>query len=73
MAKLVTRNGVTVIEDLWYPDDIRQQAEGLGYPDLSLEQIHWIMERICDDFDANDGINWSVIDEAVEKEVTSWN
>jgi len=73
MAKVVTRNGTAVIEDLWYPDDIRQQAESLGYEDLSMHDIECIMERVCEDFDANEGINWATIDNAIEQEVKSWD
>jgi hypothetical protein len=68
MSKLVKRNGTLVIEDLWYPDDIRERAEAMGHSDLTMDQIESIMERICDDFDANYGINWDVIDSAVEVE-----
>ena len=68
MSKLVKRNGTLVIEDLWYPDDIRERAEAMGHSDLTMDQIESIMERICDDFDANYGINWDVIDSAVEAE-----
>jgi len=68
MSKLVKRNGTLVIEDLWYPDDIRERAEAMGHSDLTMDQIESIMERICDDFDANYGINWDVIDGAVEAE-----
>jgi len=68
MSKLVKRNGTLVIEDLWYPDDIRERAGAMGHSDLTMDQIESIMERICDDFDANYGINWDVIDSAVEVE-----
>ena len=71
MSKLVKRNGTLVIEDLWYPDDIRERAEAMGHSDLTMAQIESIMERICDDFDANYGINWDVIDSAVEVEFQS--
>ena len=71
MSKLVKRNGTLVIEDLWYPDDIRERAEAMGHSDLTMDQIESIMERICDDFDANYGINWDVIDSAVEVEFQS--
>jgi hypothetical protein len=63
MSKLVKRNGTLVIED-----DIRERAEAMGHSDLTMDQIESIMERICDDFDANYGINWDVIDSAVEAE-----
>ena len=68
MSKLVKRNGTLVIEDLWYPDDIRERAEAMGHSDLTMDQIESIMERICDSFDANYGINWDVIDSAIEGE-----
>ena len=68
MSKLVKRNGTLVIEDLWYPDDIRERAEAMGHFDLTMDQIESIMERICDDFDANYGINWDVIDSAIDWE-----
>jgi len=69
MATLVMKEGEQpYIEDLWYPDDIRERAEAMGHSDLTMDQIESIMERICDDFDANYGINWDVIDSAVEAE-----
>lgn len=56
MSKIV--NGE--LHCIWTVVDVQQE-----HPRLSEEQAHEVLERVCRDFDANDGVNWSAIERAV--------
>lgn len=57
MAKVV--NGVLVIE--WTVDDIQERCKWLTFGEA--EEILFIL---ADSHDANEGVNWEIIDTAVE-------
>ena len=65
MARVTKENGVLVLRDDWYEDDIRSVAEQM---DIELtdgmveEAMHWIVKA----FDAEIGINWDSIEAAIE-------
>jgi hypothetical protein len=48
---------------LWLPDDVREQAEGHHLAD---EDVETILGKVQDSHDANIGINWEVIDCAID-------
>jgi len=50
---------------LWHTIDVKQRAGELGV-DLTDEQATEVAQRICDNHDANQGINWDTIDAALE-------
>jgi hypothetical protein len=59
MATFDARTGMLV--DEWCVDDVLQQR-----PDLNWEQASDVLGFMAEKFDANIGINWSVIDFAAE-------
>lgn len=52
----------------WTTDDILDRAESRGI-ELSNEQARDILESIARGFDANNGINWDVIDTHTDMEI----
>lgn len=66
MAHVEIRNGKPVLTDDWHDDDIYQVAEEMGVT-LEDSDIEFIMEIIADAFDANNGINWTLIEYAIEE------
>ena len=67
MAHLVTENGKLIIRDEWHEEDIQSVAEDNHDTTLTPEQMKKIMELIIKSFDANIGIDWEVIDSAIEQ------
>lgn len=67
MAKLVTENGKLIIRDEWHEFDIQCVAEDNHDTTLTPEQMKKVMELIVESFDANIGIDWDVIDSAIEQ------
>ena len=66
MCKVVaTEDGTTVLRDDWYPEDIMMVAEEMG-EEPTEDQVIEIMKVMADRFDANDGINWLVVESAIE-------
>ena len=64
MAKVVQENGMFILRDDWHIEDILQEAANMDY-ELSYGQAVQIMDVIAKSFDANIGINWVVIGEAI--------
>jgi len=64
MAHIVTENGRTFIRDDWDVEDILSQAE-LDEVKLSKKQVLLVMEYLVETFDANDGINWETVSDAI--------
>ena len=67
MAKLITENGKLIIRDEWHEEDIQSVAEDNLDTTLTPEQMKKIMELIIKSFDASIGIDWEVIDSAIEQ------
>ena len=66
MAHIHTlKNGQLIIRDDWGMDDIQSVAESNFDILLTDEQIRQVMEIIVEGFDANYGINWDSIDDAI--------
>jgi hypothetical protein len=53
-----------ILRDDWHIEDILQEAANMDY-ELSYGQAVQIMDVIAKSFDANIGINWIVIGEAI--------
>jgi hypothetical protein len=64
MTKVVQENGMFILRDNWHIEDILQEAANMDY-ELSYGQAVQIMDVIAKYFDANIGINWIVIGEAI--------
>lgn len=69
MAKVVQENGTFVIRDDWHIEDILLVAANMDV-EMSYAQVVEVMYVIEKAFDANLGINWLVIENAIQ-EVTS--
>jgi DNA gyrase/topoisomerase IV subunit B len=63
MATLIREGGQWVIRSDWDEDDVRGQTD----EDLTDEQVEKIMRLIVDTHDACIGINWDVIDSAIDE------
>ena len=57
--------GKPVLVDKWFPEDIVMTAKELG-KDPTEEDVELIMRVIADRHDANIGINWGVIESAID-------
>ena len=64
MAKLIREGGMWVIRSDWDEEDIIMQAENIDV-ELTDEQVYKVMQLIVASHDANIGINWEVIDNAI--------
>jgi hypothetical protein len=67
MAHLVTENGRLIIRDEWHEEDIQGVAEDDHNTTLTSEQMKKVMELLVKSFDASIGIDWEVIDSAIEQ------
>jgi len=68
MAHVFKSRGVygdLVLRDDWHAKDIMEVA---GKP-LTKEQVENIMIRLVEEFDVYIGINWEVIQQAIDKEL----
>ena len=52
-----TETGVWYLADDWHIEDVKNVR-----PDLDDDQCLDVLEALADDFDANNGINWEVIE-----------
>ena len=59
--------GNKYIADDWCIEDIQSVAENMNLPYLLPEQVEAVMDLIVESFDANIGINWEVIENAIEE------
>lgn len=67
MAHLITENGKLIIRDEWHEEDIQSVAEDNHETTLTPEQMKKVMELLVKSFDANIGIDWDVIDSAIDQ------
>ena len=65
MTKVVQENVMFLLREDWHIQDILQEAALNDY-ELSYGQAVQIMDVIAKYFDANIGINWIVIGEAIK-------
>ena len=64
MAKVVQENGIFILRDDWHIEDVLIEAENMEHK-LSYGQAVQVMDVIAKSFDANIGVNWIVIGEAI--------
>ena len=69
MAHIATdAQGNKYIADDWGIEDIQSVAQqNLGLKPLTDAQVEAVMDLIVESFDANIGINWEVIENAIEE------
>ncbi len=65
MAHVETINGRTVLRDDWHIEDVMQVAEQMGI-EITEADAEWVLNDLADNFDANIGINWDVIEMALQ-------
>jgi len=63
-----TKGGIIYLADDWHIEDVQNVR-----PDLNDDQCANVLENLADTFDANDGINWDVIEAAAESLYPSEN
>ena len=66
MATLITDKGAPYIEDIWNLDDFRNVADGSDTEEFTDEELLQAMEMVVDHFDANYGITWDTIENALD-------
>ena len=64
MAKVVQENGIFILRDDWHIEDVLIEAENMEHK-LTYGQAVQVMDVIAKSFDANIGVNWIVIGEAI--------
>lgn len=57
--------GRLILRSDWWQEDFEQVAEDMGVQ-LSPDQVEGVMELVADRFDANIGINWQVLEDAIQ-------
>ena len=50
----------TRIGIIWNLDDVKQQAKTMGIK-ITQDEAREVLDRVVRKFDANDGVNWSVL------------
>ena len=65
MAKVIYDEGLPVLRSDWHIEDIMSQAEDMGI-ELTMEDVERVMYLIARTHDACIGINWEVIEEAID-------
>ena len=67
MARMVFENNAWHLSDNWDIDDVRSVIENRRNPeDFTDEECVRALMIVADAFDANVGVNWEVIDAAVD-------
>lgn len=65
MAHVEKVKGKIVLRDDWHTEDVMQVAEQMGI-EITEEDAEWVLGDLADNFDANIGINWEVIEMALQ-------
>jgi hypothetical protein len=65
MAQVVIIDGKPVLRDEWHPMDVESVADDMEVK-LTEDQVLEVMEIIARGHDANIGINWDVIESAID-------
>lgn len=66
MARIEKINGKVVLRDDWHIDDVMSVADSMGVK-ITEDDAEFVLEIVADGFDANVGINWQVIEYAIER------
>ncbi len=65
MAHVEKVKGKIVLRDDWHIEDVMQVAEQMGI-EITEDDAEWVLNDLADNFDANIGINWDVIEMALQ-------
>ena len=67
LATLVIKEGEKpYIEDIWNLDDFRNVADGYDTETFTDDELIQAMERVADNFDANEGITWETLEAGLD-------
>jgi hypothetical protein len=66
MATLIRKGGQWVVRSDWHEEDVLIQCENKGI-NLTDHEVYKVMQLIVSSHDANIGINWDVIDNAINQ------
>lgn len=61
------KHGNKYIADDWSIEDIQSVADCMELPELTPDQVEAVMDVVVESFDANIGVNWEVIEFAIEQ------
>lgn len=67
MAHLEMVDGKMIIRDDWNVEDIQSVADCKLERELTDKELTKVMHLLVSSFDSNTGINWSVIESAIEQ------
>lgn len=62
MAHIVKENGVTILRDDWYVEDVQDIDD-----DLTREEAEKVLHLAAETFNAEIGINWEVIENCINE------
>lgn len=65
MAKVIYEDGQPVLRVDWWPDDIRGQAHEMDV-EITHEEVVKVMHLLAKTHDSCVGVNWDVINSAIE-------
>jgi hypothetical protein len=65
MAHVEKVKGKIVLRDDWHIEDVMEVAENMGI-EITEADAEWVLNDVADNFDANIGINWDVIEMALQ-------
>ncbi len=65
MAKIVMVKGKPVLRDDWHEEDIHSVADCMDL-ELTDKQVLEVMQLVAKSRDCNNGINWEVIESAID-------
>ncbi len=66
MAHIVKENGVTILRDDWYVEDVLEVAENMEVK-LTKKQAEKVLWFVSHTHNAEIGINWDVIENAINE------
>ena len=65
MAHVEKVDDKIVLRDDWHIEDVMALAERVGIT-ITEADAEWVLNNLADNFDANIGINWDVIEMALQ-------
>ena len=68
MARLIETHDGWVLRDEWTADDVQSVAECMEI-ELTEGMAHDVMHVLALNYDANIGINWEIVEDAIEEVV----
>lgn len=68
MAKIITLpNGDIQLQDTWDFEDVNNVQDSRNGDTLSNEQCKQVLELLSYWYDANEGVNWNLVEDAIDQ------